>query len=222
MGDLVRIEKNDAFTDSLIIANGAGIAHRRVITHIKKHEKELKELGLFVPYGTKSTGGRPEIIYTMNEPQASFLITLLKNTPAVVAFKLALVKEFYAMRCLLAQKQTQEWLTARQEGKKVRLHETDAIKALTIYAKAQGSTNYEMLYVTYSKLVKGLGEYDKRDNTSAEILQLVATLERLLQGIIALEMENGTYYKVIYQKAKAELQAITKAWNIGQPTALPA
>jgi phage regulator Rha-like protein len=36
--------------------------------------------------------------YFLNEQQASFLMTLMRNSPIVVAFKKRLVEEFYAMR----------------------------------------------------------------------------------------------------------------------------
>lgn len=53
-------------------------------------------------YQTESTGGRPEEFYKLNEGQAAFLMTLLKNTPAVVAFKQELVRQFFLMRDKLA------------------------------------------------------------------------------------------------------------------------
>lgn len=88
----------EPFTTSDVIARYAGMNHRRVKDAIRKHEKELKSFGLLGAYQTESSGGRPQEIYRLNEPQATFLMTLLKNTPEVVAFKMLLVQQFYAMR----------------------------------------------------------------------------------------------------------------------------
>ena len=209
---LVRIERNDCFTDTLIVAKGTGIAHRRVKDQIRRYESQFTELGLSGAYQTESSGGRPEEIYLLYEPQASFLITLLKNTPAVVKFKLELVKQFYAMRLLLLERQTADWQQARALGKQARLEETDAIKALMAYAEAQGSKNFHMLYLSYSKLIKSLGGYETRDSASTEVLQMIAAFERLLAGIITVEMHNDTHYKAIYQKAKGELHRLKVLW----------
>ena len=88
----------EPFTTSDVIARYAGMNHRRVKDAIRKHENELKSFGLLGAYQTESSGGRPQEIYRLNEPQATFLMTLLKNTPEVVAFKMLLVQQFYAMR----------------------------------------------------------------------------------------------------------------------------
>ena len=79
--------------------------HRRVKDAIRKHESTCLEFGLLGAYETESSGGRPEEIVKLNEEQATFLMTLLKNTPTVVAFKKELVRQFYAMRSELVRRQ---------------------------------------------------------------------------------------------------------------------
>lgn len=100
--DLVFLEPNkiDAvpFTTSKVIAEMTGMNHRRVKDSIRKHKEDLESFGLLGAYETESTGGRPEEIFKLNEEQAAFLMTLLKNTPVVVAFKKELVRQFYAIR----------------------------------------------------------------------------------------------------------------------------
>lgn len=86
------------FTTSAVVSERSGIAHRRVKDAIRKYQTELEAFGLLGAYQTESTGGRPEEFYKLNEGQATFLMTLLKNTPAVVAFKQELVRQFFAMR----------------------------------------------------------------------------------------------------------------------------
>ena len=88
----------EPFTTSETVSDWSGVEHRKIKEVIRKHEKELKAFGLLASYQAESSGGRPQIFYKLNEPQATFLMTLLKNTPAVVAFKMELVRQFYAMR----------------------------------------------------------------------------------------------------------------------------
>ena len=100
--DLVRIVRNDVFTDSKVIADGTNVTHRKIKAVIRTHVNDLAEFGeLSAPYQAESTGGRPEY-YRLNEQQATFLITLLKNTPTVTAFKKELVRQFFSMRAFLA------------------------------------------------------------------------------------------------------------------------
>ncbi|NLB82492.1 MAG: Phage regulatory protein Rha (Phage_pRha) [Firmicutes bacterium ADurb.Bin193] len=101
-------------TTSKVIADFTGIGHKKIKAAINKHKKAFESFGLLVPYESESTGGRPEESIYLNEQQATLLITFLKNTEAVVNFKVALVKAFYKMR-----KELTERLIAKQELKPV-------------------------------------------------------------------------------------------------------
>lgn len=111
MINLVFLEPNkvDAvpFTTSKVIAEMTGIEHRKIKTAIRKHQKDLNSFGLSASYQAESSGGRPEEIIKLNEEQATFLMTLLKNTPVVVAFKKELVRQFYAMRRELVKREVE-------------------------------------------------------------------------------------------------------------------
>lgn len=99
MEKIVLLKGNDIFTDSLVISRGTGVAHRKLKESIRKNQNVIERFGkLSTPYQAESTGGRPEEYYLLNEEQATFLITLLKNTEKVVEFKANLVSEFYKMR----------------------------------------------------------------------------------------------------------------------------
>ena len=214
MTQLAFIKNNDVYTDSLLIANELGRDHQSIVINITRYKDRLKALGNLLTGSRKITpgAGRPAKIYFLNEAQAVFLATLLDNTEKVLDFKMNLAIAFVAMRKLLLEKQTREWQEIRQQGKQTRLQETDALQQLVAYAKAQGSTNADKLFISYSKLVKGLAGYNKRDTASADTLQLVSFMERLLPGIWSQEMQQDTYYKDIFQRAKAELQSIRDMW----------
>lgn len=203
MNDLVYLKKDDAFTDSLVIAEGTKVGHRKIKAAIKKHESKLNQFGkLSAPYQAESTGGRPEEYYILNEAQATFLITLLKNTETVVNFKAELVKQFYEMRKFIAEKQTQAWIETRQQGKITRRTETDVIQELVGYAKAQGSEHADMLYMTYSKLANAMCGVKGRDNATTYQLNNLSIFENLILQMIRSGIQAGMHYKDIYKLCK--------------------
>ena len=211
MNEIVKIKNNDIFTDSLTISEGTGVAHRYIKEQLRKHENRFKTFGLLAVCATESTGGRPEEIYSLNEQQATFLMTLLKNTDIVVEFKMRLVKEFYRMREFVREKQSAEWQQARITGKQTRHDETDVILTKLIpLAENQGSKNAGKLYVTYSKLINSiLGiQAGQRDNLSLTYIETIKFLERAIENIISIEVDKGTYYKEIYQICKIKCQMI--------------
>lgn len=127
MKELVFLEPNKIdsvpFTTSKVIADMTGMNHRRVKDAIRKHQVDIESFGLLGAYETESSGGRPEEIVKLNEEQATFLMTLLKNTPVVVAFKKELVRQFYAMRRELVERKV-----ARAKTLPARRDMTDAIR----------------------------------------------------------------------------------------------
>lgn len=99
-GELTFNYKDEAFTDSRILAQGAGVEHRAVIQLITNHLDDVSEFGRvafqMIPFETN--GGIQKMkVCRLNEQQATFVISLMKNTKPVVAFKKELVKQFYKM-----------------------------------------------------------------------------------------------------------------------------
>jgi phage regulator Rha-like protein len=214
MKELVKVKGHDIFTDSLVIAKGTENSHKSVKNLIAKYEKEFLELGRVVfkkaPFDTN--GGEQDITYyDLNEPQATFLMTLLRNSKEVVEFKLELTKEFYRMRQFILERQSAEWQETRLSGKHARRDETDVIlEKLIPLAESQGSKNAGKLYMTYSKLVNSmLGiEAGQRDNLPMDYVGAIRFLEHAISNIISIEVDKDTYYKDIYQICKVKCQVI--------------
>ena len=127
MTNLVFMDKGkknaEPYTTSKVISEVTGVGHRKIKTAIATHKKPLEVFGLCASYQAESIGGRPGEFYKLNEPQAALLITFLKNTPVVIEFKTALVKEFFEMRMELMK-----YRTGRLELKPVQRTFTDIIK----------------------------------------------------------------------------------------------
>ena len=207
MTNLVVLKGNEVFTNSLIIAEGTGVEHRKLKATIRKYKDKLERFGkLSAPYQAESTGGRPEEYYQFNEEQATFLITLLKNTDVVVEFKMKLVSEFYKMRKFILEKQSKAWIETRYQGKLTRKSETDMIKKLVEYAREQGSLNADKLYVTYSKLANKTVGVSKRDEATITQLNNLSLIENIILRVIGAGIIADKHYKEIYQDCKGQLE----------------
>ena len=108
MNDLVFMHglNEEPYTTDKIIAECSDNSMHAVKVLIYNHRKELERFGILSFEMTKLPGrGRPAKTYHLNEQQATLLITFLDNTPKVVDFKVALVREFYRMKQELATRQ---------------------------------------------------------------------------------------------------------------------
>ena len=79
MNELVFLKNDQAVTMSLIIAENTNNQHKSVIQLIDDHKARFEPTNLL--------GGRPTKVAILNEQQATFLITLLRNNDIVLEFK---------------------------------------------------------------------------------------------------------------------------------------
>jgi phage regulator Rha-like protein len=207
--ELITVRSNEAFTNSMVVASGTGNTHHSVQQMIRKHSSTLERWGKIEFRNLKCRnpkGGRPAKVFFLNEQQAIFLVTLLDNNEIVVQFKAELVDEFCKMRKVLTEKQTSAWLESRKAGKLTRRTETDVIKDLIAYAKAQGSQHADMLYQTYSKLANKMAGISKRDLANIKQLNVLDEVESMILHVIKLGMIQGKPYKEIYRDCKRRLE----------------
>jgi phage regulator Rha-like protein len=84
--------------DSRLIAEELGIEHKAFIRTIRKYLDEFEEMGVLSFKGDKplegSRGGRPETFCFLNEEQATYAMTLSRNSNKVRQCKRNLVKAF--------------------------------------------------------------------------------------------------------------------------------
>ena len=206
MSNLVELKGNDVFTTSMIIAEGTNNEHESVTALIKKYQSDFKEFGKICFTDLKSgKRGRPTRIYQINEEQATLLVTYLDNNEIVRKFKIELVRQFYAMRRLLMERQTQTWQETRYQGKLTRKAETDVLKQLVDYAKDQGSQNADKLYMTYSKLANKMTGIVSRDTADVMQLNNLSVVENIILHCVQLGILGDKHYKQIYQDCKQRL-----------------
>lgn len=102
MSDLVLFHHNEPMTTSEAIAEGVELAHKTVIQLLRKYVSDLSEWGEVAFQMRLNPQGSPTEFAYLNEGQAMFLMTLMKNSPVVVAFKKALVKAFLELRAAVS------------------------------------------------------------------------------------------------------------------------
>lgn len=206
MYELVEVRENDIFTNSKIIAEGTNNQHESIVAIIRKYEKDILDFGK-INFSDLKSGkrGKPERVYYINEEQATFVITLLRNSKVVVKFKKELVRQFYAMRKFLIEKQSQLWTETRITNKENRLKETDVIKLLVQYAKEQGSTHSDKLYLTYTKLANSIVSGKRNDMTVPELCSLTL-VESIIKQTIEIDMSMGMNYKEIYADCRKRVE----------------
>ena len=211
MNELILLKNNDVFTTSLVIAEGTNVKHKNIKELVSKYENDLKDFGkVRVLNATLDTNGGVQKIsyYLLNEQQATFLMTLLRNTKIVVEFKKELVKQFYQMRQILLEKQTALWQNTRIEAKVNRLKETDEIKALVAYAKENGSRNADKYYITFSNLANkavGLDSNQRSIATTSQLNNLIL-IENIISHVIQEGLQQQNYYKEIYKSCTERIK----------------
>lgn len=93
--------------DSRLLASGLNIEHDNFLQTIQKYETQIeKAFGVLLfetgkPSGA-AKGGRPQKYALLTEDQATFVITLTRNTPEVVRCKLELVSAFSKAKKILS------------------------------------------------------------------------------------------------------------------------
>lgn len=210
MYELVELRREEIFTNSKVIAEGTGNKHEAVQAIISKYTSDIEDFGALrfemrVLKHENYRGSTREKIYYLNEEQATFVITLLRNSKTVVKFKKELVRQFYAMRRFLLERQSNQWQDTRISNKQNRIKETDVIKKLVEYAKGQGSKHSDKLYVTYTKLAKTVVN-GKRDMVNIDDLNNLTLVERIILQTIEIDMSMDKHYKEIYKDCKDRIE----------------
>jgi phage regulator Rha-like protein len=225
MSNLVLVKKHNReevpVTTSKLIAERTKNTHESVQKLIKNHVSSLENFGRvgfeIVPLETK--GGVQETkIYYLNEQQSTLLVTFMRNNETVINFKIELVKQFYQMRQIIMQKQTQEWKDARITGKLHQHELSDAIRDFAEYAKSQGSQSSDKYYIHFSKLtnsVVGL-KSGERSMATSKVLTTQGYILELIKRTIEEEMAKGTYYKSIYDTCKCKVNEFMQYVSIKQ------
>lgn len=106
MQKLLEVIDNEPRVSHRVVAQNTNNNQKNINEMIRKYEADFMEFGQ-VPFKTEAVSEtelkenpdrKAMKTYYLNEPQATFLMTLLRNSPVVVDFKKKLVKAFFELR----------------------------------------------------------------------------------------------------------------------------
>lgn len=217
--DLINVKNEEAVTTSLLIAEHFGKKHKHVIEKIEKiiiDDSTEKSAQCFKKGSYKDESGKTNKMYYINRDGFTFLVMGFTGKKAS-EWKWKYIEAFNKMESLLSEKKTNEWVETRKQGKITRKAETDIIQQLIGYAKAQGSTHSEMLYMTYSKLANKIAGIKDRNLATLHQLNSLDFIERIILFEIENGMNNELDYHEIYQHCKVQVEHFSKFTYLNKP-----
>lgn len=182
MNNLVTIQEKQAVTTSLAVADGCQLTHQAVIKLIRRYQSDFNEFGQlrFEISVTKRAGEKTEYAI-LNEDQATYLITLFRNTGIVRRFKIELVKAFRRITNQLAklQKADPEFRYVRDDSKISQRYMNDSIKSSRDKAgKETRAYHYSNEILMVNEVFCGKREPVDRDGLTSDQLKRLAQILR--------------------------------------------
>ena len=230
MKSLVATQGSEVFCDSLAVAEKFGIQHIRVLTIIDNLKEEyLKIKGctsapLNFKEQIRSYRGKTFKVFIMDRRTFSLLAMRFKGKKAL-EWQSKFNDAFYLMEKQLLlevnNKNNEQWIKQREQGKLARKTETDILKEFVEYATAQGSSKAQFYYkhftlATYKCLNMIEAEKPKlRDTLNIMELSQLMMAEHIAEMSIKKHMAAKEHYKAIYSLVKIDLDKFADAMMIG-------
>lgn len=101
MNNIITTIDDQLVTTTMAIADGTGNQHKNVLELVRTYRVDLEEFGgvAFETAPFETAGGTQQReIAILNEQQSTLILTYMRNSDIVRAFKKRLVKEFWEMR----------------------------------------------------------------------------------------------------------------------------
>lgn len=210
MNELVYLKNDEAVCSSLLVAEKFEKRHAdvmRAIDNLVENDSTQNCVQCFKRGTYKDSTGKSNKMYVMNRDGFTFLVMGFTGKKAN-EWKWQYIKAFNQMEKFIREKQTKTWIETRKAGKLTRKAETDTIKNLVEYAKAQGSQHADKLYMTYSKLANKMAGVSKRDEATVMQLNNLSLMEHIILCVIDSGIVTGKHYKEIYQDCKKRLETV--------------
>jgi len=179
----------------------------RSIENLIRNDSTQNCVQCFKQVSYKDDTGKKNKMYLMNRDGFTFLVMGFTGKKAN-EWKWQYIKAFNQMENFIREKSTQVWVETRKAGKLTRKAETDIIQKLVEYAKVQGSSHAEMLYMTYSKLANKMAGINKRDEATVMQLNNLSLMENIILHEIDLGIMQEKHYKEIYKDCKKRLETV--------------
>ena len=194
--------RKEPYTLSSIVADFADVKHRHLKILLNKHKEDFEQFGKVTFKISPSEAGQMVRDYILNEQQATLLITYLRNTKPVRAFKKELVKAFFEMRDEVA-----EFRLQRALEKPRRKNLLEAIKNWENAPKqAYASVNNLLLKAVTGMNAKQLknkrGGYNGIDSLTSDELTNYQAFEDVAIALINVNMQYADIRELITKNQK--------------------
>ncbi|HEY9598313.1 MAG TPA: Rha family transcriptional regulator [Cyanophyceae cyanobacterium] len=193
-------EEGVLVVDSRLICVRLDIEHITLMETIDKYQTQIEQAFGIIRFKTekKKGRGRPQRYALLNEEQATFVMTLSRNTETVIQCKIELVQAFSIAKQLLLQ----SWQQRRLESKTTRHSFTDTIEdyisrhpELSDNDKRWMFTNVsqQVDLAVFGRVAKKLAadldvpRENLRDSFTSEELQLVREVENTAMRLIDIQ-----------------------------------
>lgn len=221
--ELVIIDKNNIlYVDSRDVAEVTEIRHADLLRKITKYEEvllnaKLRSVNYFKKSNYIDSSGKENRCYLLTKKGCDMVANKMTGDKGII-FTAKYIDRFYQMEQLLRERQTQLWQNTRIDSKSNRLNETDEIKLLVEYAKANGSKNADKYYITFSNLAnKSVGlDSKQRDIATTSQLNNLILIENIINHVIKEGLEKQLYYKDIYKSCKERIEQFKYIAYLGQ------
>lgn len=219
MNELVFLKKDEAMADSLMVAEMFGKEHRNVVRAIENIMEGIAKNEHTPKMFFKSSYKHPQngeryTKYYMNRDGFSLLVMGFTGKKAL-EWKLKYIEAFNKMEKVIIEKRTDAWIETRKLGKITRQAECEMIMKLKDYAKSQGSTHYDTLYMVYAKLANKMVGITKRDEATVQQLNTLSLMENIIFHVIDMGIIAGKHYREIYQDCKTRMETVKNLAYIG-------
>lgn len=210
MNELVYLKNDEAVCDSLRVAEKFGKRHAdviRAIDNLIQNDSTQNCVQCFKKSTYKDETGKSNKMYVMNRDGFTFLVMGFTGRKSN-EWKWQYIKAFNQMESFIKERTTKTWVETRKSGMLTRKAETDTIQKLVEYAKLQGSTHADMLYMTYSKLANKMAGIQSRDEATVMQLNNLSLMENIILHVIDTGILTGKHYKDIYKDCKKRLETV--------------
>ncbi len=208
MEELVFEKRDKALCSSKSVAEKFRKHHKNVLRKIDgliEGMPKNEQTHFYKSEAVNEQNGESYPIYLMDRDGYSLLAMGFTGNEAM-KWKLNYIHAFDAMESAPKERNTELWVEQRQQGKLTRKSETDEIQLLIEYAKTQGSTHANMLYMTYSKLANKMAGISDRDTATFSQLNNLSFIENIILNQIRIGMERCMGYKDIYRDCKRQIE----------------
>jgi phage regulator Rha-like protein len=192
---IISIDENEkeGYVSVNTLVQFSGNKYESIRDLIVRHKEDIESLGCPLPLDKRGYADLKSASF--NEQQASFILTIMKNTEEVLLFKKTLIQEFYRYR-LYVKQMTAELEALRKKQEMTILYKTKTIEDLSLVSAKE----YKKILKGNSVYISAAGLAKNQNFNSKEFKEFMKTL-----GLVSKEPKLQYYWKVTKSGEESDL-----------------